>query len=380
MMNSCLKETLARTMEKLSWVSESAKDKIPYTTINGVYDDRSAMDMSKCRTDDGINWWCNGFWAGMMWMMYAETRDERYANIARTTEVKLDACFEQFYGLHHDVGFMWLPSAVNDYRLTGNQDARRRALHAANLLAGRFNPVGKFIRAWNDLPDGSDTRGWVIIDCMFNIPLLYWASEETGDPRFRQIAMMHADTVMETFIREDGSVKHIVEFDPETGALVRDYGGQGYAQGSSWTRGQGWGLYGFMMSYIHTGKQAYLDTAEKIAKYFIANIPADGLIPVDFCQPAEPNWYDDTAAAIAACGLLELAKAVEDGTVYREAAEKMLCALSECHCDFSHDTESILQKCTGAYHSREHEFSIIYGDFFFLEALLKCQGGKHFMW
>lgn len=380
MMNSCLKETLTRTMEKLSWVSESAEDKIPYTTINGVYDDRSAMDMTKCSKDDGINWWCNGFWAGMMWMMYAETKDERYADIARTTEVKLDACFDMYYGLHHDVGFMWLPSAVNDYRLTGNTDARRRALHAANLLAGRFNPVGRFIRAWNDLPDGSDTRGWVIIDCMFNIPLLYWASKETGDPRFRQMAMMHADTVMEHFIREDGSVRHIVEFDPETGAFVRDYGGQGYAQGSSWTRGQGWGLYGFMISYIHTGKKAYLEAAEKIAKYFIANIPKDGLIPVDFCQPAEPDWHDDTAAAIAACGLLELAKNVENGSAYREAAEKMLCALDEHHCDFTHDTESILQKCTGAYHSREHEFSIIYGDFFFLEALLKCQGEKHFMW
>lgn len=380
MMNSCLKEALTQTKNKIAWVSESAKDKIPYTVINGVYDDRSAMDMTKCNIDDGINWWCNGFWAGLLWLMYAETKDERYAAIARTTEKKLDACFDMYYGLHHDVGFMWLPSAVNDYRLTGDADARRRALHAANLLAGRFNPVGKFIRAWNNLPDGSDTRGWVIVDSMFNIPLLYWASQETGDPRFRQMAVMHADTVMQHFIREDGSVRHIVEFDPETGAFVRDYGGQGCAQGSSWTRGQAWGMYGFMISYIHTGKKAYLDTAERIAKYFIAQIPEDGLIPVDFCQPAEPHWHDDTAAAIAACGLLELVKHAEHGEGYREAAEKLLCALAAHHCDFTHDTESILQKCTGAYHTTEHEFSIIYGDFFFLEALLKCRGEKHFMW
>ena len=373
-MNRCLKETLAKTMEKLSWVSESAKEKIPYTTINGVYDDRASMDMSKCDRADGINWWCNGFWAGMLWMMYSQTHDERYADIARLTERKLDACFDLFYGLHHDVGFMWMPSAVNDYRLTGDKDARRRAFHAATLLAGRFNPVGRFIRAWNDLPSRA------IIDCMLNIPILYWASEELGDPRFRQIAMMHADTVMKTFIRENGSVRHIVEFDPNTGDVVCDYGGQGYAQGSSWTRGQAWGLYGFMMSYAHTGEQRYLDTAIRIAKYFIANIPEDGLIPVDFDQPAEPDWHDDTAAAIAACGLLDIAKAVEDGDVYREAAEKLLCALGEHHCDFSHDTESILQKCSGAYHSAEHEFSIIYGDFFFLEALLKCQGNDHYMW
>lgn len=379
-MNRCLKETLAKTMEKLSWVSESAKGKIPYTTINGVYDDRASMDMSKCDRADGINWWCNGFWAGMLWMMYSQTHDERYADIARLTERKLDACFDLFYGLHHDVGFMWLPSAVNDYRLTGDKDARRRAFHAATLLAGRFNPVGRFIRAWNELPNGDDTRGWAIIDCMLNIPILYWASEESGDPRFRQIAMMHADTVMKAFIREDGSVRHIVEFDPNTGDVVRDYGGQGYAQGSSWTRGQAWGLYGFMMSYAHTGEQRYLDTAIRIARYFLANIPEDGLIPVDFDQPAEPDWHDDTAAAIAACGLLDIAKAVEAGDVYREAAEKLLCALGEHHCDFSRDTESILQKCSGAYHSAEHEYSIIYGDFFFLEALLKCQGNDHYMW
>ncbi len=380
MNNLCLTETLARTMEKLSWVSESAREKIPYTIVNGVYDDRSSMDMSCCGVDDGINWWCNGFWAGMLWMMYAETKEERYAEIARKTEVKLDACFEQFYGLHHDVGFMWMPSAVNDYRLTGHPDARRRALHAATLLAGRFNPVGRFIRAWNNFPDGTNTNGWVIIDSMLNIPLLYWASEETGDPRYRQIAQMHADTVLKTFIREDGSVRHIVEFAPESGEFVRDYGGQGYAQGSSWTRGQGWGLYGFMMSYIHTHEQRYLEAAEKIAEYFIAHIPEDGLIPVDFCQPSEPAWHDDTAAAIAACGLLELAKYAGDGDVYRVAAEKMLCALREHHCDFTRNTESILQKCTGAYHSDEHEFSIIYGDFFFLEALLKWRGNDHFMW
>lgn len=168
-------------------------------------------------------------------------------------------------------------------------DARRRGLHAAQLLAGRFNPAG-YIRAWNDFPDpDTDTRGWAIIDCLFNIPLLYWASEETNDPRFKKIAMTHADTVAANFVREDGSVRHIVQFDPETGAFVRDYGGQGYAQGSSWTRGQTWALYGFVMSYKHTGAVRYLAMAQKVAEYFIAHIPADGRIPVDFCQPPNRN-------------------------------------------------------------------------------------------
>ena len=154
----------------------------------------------------------------------------------------------------------------------------------------------------------SDTRGWAIIDCIFNISLLYWASEESGDPRFRRIAMLHADTVMEHFIRPDGSVCHIVEFDPESGKMVRSHGGQGFGEGSSWTRGQGWALYGFTNSYAHTGKQEYLDTARKVAAYCIPHIPESGIIPVDFRQPEDVKWEDSCGACVIAGGLLELAK------------------------------------------------------------------------
>ena len=255
---------------KMQWVSEKSKDKIPYLTINGTHDDRG--DLSKeWRIDDGLNWWTNGFWGGILWMLYQASGKERYAEIARISEEKMDACFDGYYGLHHDVGFMWRPTAAADYDLTHNKESRKRALHAANLLAGRFNPVGQYIRAWNDISGSNDdTRGWAIIDCMLNLSLLYWASEETGDPRFRHIAMLHADTAQKYFVRPDGSVNHIIEFNPETGEFVRAYGGQGYTEGSSWTRGQGWGVYGFMISYIHTGKQEYFDTAKRIAHYIMA--------------------------------------------------------------------------------------------------------------
>lgn len=230
-----------RFQEKMEWLCEKSKDKIPSMAVNGIHDDR-CDDSKKWNVDDGINWWTNGFWGGMLWLMYHASGDEGYARAAQKSEEKLDACFERYYGLHHDVGFMWMPTAVADYRLTGNEASKRRGLHAANLLAGRFNPAGRFIRAWNDIPGSQDdTRGWAIIDCMFNITLLYWAYGETADPRFRQIAMIHGDTVMDHFIRPDGSVKHIVEFDPQTGEAIRDYGGQGYEKGSSWTRGQTWG-------------------------------------------------------------------------------------------------------------------------------------------
>ncbi|MGC6177181.1 glycoside hydrolase family 88 protein [Lacrimispora sp. 38-1] len=376
-----ISQAIIQVMEKMEWVSEKSKNKIPYTTINGVHDDRSQRD--DYADDDGINWWCNGFWGGMMWQMYHKTGEGRYMEIARISEEKLDQCFEDYYGLHHDVGFMYLPTAVADYRLTGNPDSRKRGLHAANLLAGRFNPAGRFIRAWNDIPGSrDDTRGWAIIDCLFNIPLLYWASEETDDPRFKQIAMLHADTVMRHFIRPDGSVCHIVEFDPFTGERIRDYGGQGYEAGSSWTRGQAWGLYGFLMSYRHTGKPEYLDTAKRIAHYFMAAVPDDAIVPVDFRQPEKPAWCDDTAAAIAACGLIEIARQMGEAEkeMYLKAARKLLFALYENHCDFSRKNDCILQKCTGAYHNENHEFPIIYGDYFFIEALLKLEDQDFFLW
>lgn len=375
-----LQEVIGRITHKMDWVSEKNRNKIPYTTVNGAYDDRSVENPSG-DVADGICWWTNGFWGGMMWLMYHETRDEKYKEIAGISEEKLDQCFQDYYGLHHDVGFMWLPTSVANYRVTKNPVSRKRALHAANLLAGRFNLAGGFIRAWNDI-EGSDTRGWAIIDCMLNIPLLYWASEETGDPRYKQIAMKHADTSMTAFVREDGSVNHIVEFDPINGGVVKTYGGQGYEQGSSWTRGQTWALYGFMMSYIHTGKQQYLQTAKRIAHYFIANIPEDGVIPVDFRQPAEPRREDDTAAAIAACGLIEIAKAVgpHEQSLYLNAALKLLKTLDEQRSDWTAQSDAILQHGSAAYHAAAHHHPIIYGDYYFIEAIFKLKGNDLYLW
>ena len=142
-------EVIGRIRAKMAWVSEKNRDKIPYTTDeNGNYDDRSDMSRS-WRIDDGLNWWTNGFWGGILWLLYQDTGEDRYARIARISEERMDRCFSDFYGLHHDVGFMYVPTAVADYRLTGNEVSRKRAMHAANLLAGRFNPAGRFIRPCN---------------------------------------------------------------------------------------------------------------------------------------------------------------------------------------------------------------------------------------
>ena len=374
-----LNQTLDLIVQKMEWVSAKNKEKIPYTTdAQGNYDDLTTAETSQ--QGYSIDWWTNGFWAGVLWKMYNFTQKKEYAYIARQSEDKLDTCLMDFNCLHHDVGFMYLLTGVADYRLTGSEGGRRRGLHAATILAGRFNPVGNFIRAWNEW--GEDTRGWAIIDCMMNLSLLYWASEETKDPRFRQIAMLHADTTMEHFVRKDGSVNHIVEFNPETGKMVRTYGGQGYGDSSSWTRGQAWAIYGFVISYLHTEKEDYLNTAKRIAHYFIANLDETCIVPIDFRQPEEPALEDSCAACIAASALIELSNCVMESekAMYRKAAIRLLRTISEKRACWGKESDAIVMNCSSAYHNGDHHIAMVYGDYFFIEAILKLADEDIMFW
>lgn len=358
---------------KLSLVAVRSKDKIPYTTVNGVHDDRSKKNISG---------WTNGFWGGLMWLMYIDTKNEVYRTAAENSEKLLDgALYEKYEELNHDVGFMWhIVSGVN-YRHTGNPLSKTRNLMAANLLAARYNINGKFIRAWN----ANEKIGWTIIDTMMNMPLLYWASKEVEDDRYKYVAMAHVDTTMRDHVRNDGSVAHIVSHDLQTGELIEIFGGQGYDVESSWSRGQAWALYGFVLSYIHTGKQEYLDTAKKVAHYFIANVCDDYLPIVDFRAPDEPVLYDSTAGACAACGLIEIANNVpeHEKKIYMSAAIKILKAMEQEFCNWSDNEDSILQMGTVLYHGSEwnavHK-PIIYGDYYFVEAIYKLRENKFLFW
>lgn len=360
-------ETWDKVAKKMAKVAPEVGAGFPYTTKDGKY-----------INEHNDSWWTNGFWAGIMWLMYQQTGDETYRKIAEGSEEMLDKPMQDFNGLHHDVGFMWLLSAVANYRLTGNELSKTRGMHVATLLAGRFNAQAKFIRAWNH-----DKIGWAIIDCMMNIPLLYWASDESGDPRFRQVAMMHADTAMKNFVRADGSCNHIVSFDPETGDVLETPGGQGYESGSSWSRGQSWALYGFTLSYIHTGKQEYLDTAKKVAHYFIANLDETYVPAVDFRSPAGDDMKDSTAGCIAACGLIELSKVVpeHEKAMYLRAAMNILRGTEKHCCNFDDNEQSIVQKGTEAYFNENGiHIPIIYGDYYFIEALSKLRGNDTLLW
>ena len=207
---------------KISKVAVRSKEKLPYTTDkNGVHNTEFYHGQ--------VDWWTNGFWPGMMWLMYIKTGDEMFRKIAEECEDKMDIGLgEKFFTLHHDVGFMWSLSAVASYKLTGNRKSQIRASHAASILASRFNPCAQYIRAWEGPPASR-----AIIDCIMNIPILEWASKfgtEPG-PRYAQVARLHADTVLRAFLRPDGSVNHFVHFDTVTGEVLETPGGQGYESG-----------------------------------------------------------------------------------------------------------------------------------------------------
>ena len=356
--------------KKLSVIAPQVKTPFPYfTDKDGNYIAQNAY------------WWTNGFWPGMMWLMYLATKDDKYKTIAENVEKGLDEALYGFDGLDHDVGFMWLTSAVANYRITGNEQSKKRGRIAASVLAGRYNPVGNYIRAWNNRGDGLDRTGWAIIDCMLNIHLLYWAAEIDNDPRFKNIANNYADTCMKHFVRPDGSTNHIVGFSPETGEVTEIPNGQGYAPDSCWSRGNSWALYGFTLSYIHTGNKEYLDTAKKVAHYFLANLDDSGVPRCDFRQPKEPDYRDTTAGACAACGLIEIAKIVPEAEkeLYINGAVKILKGLEE-NCNFSLDNQSILQNGCVDYHNESFGLPIIYGDYYLMEALLKLKGNDLLFW
>lgn len=362
-----INNTWEKLDKKLSIVAVRSREKIPYTTKNGSHIPHDG---------EGICWWTNGFWGGLMWLMYAGTKNDAYRLSAEKNEQLLDGAFKAFYGLHHDVGFMWHLTAGVNYRLTGNEESKIRNMYAASLLAARYNSVGNFIRAWNG------ELCVTIIDSMMNIPLLYWASEESGDPRFSHIAKKHADTVIEHHIRPDGSVKHICVYDPETGEYKEHFAGQGYGLDSSWSRGQAWALHGFALSYIHTGEQRYLDVAKKVAHYFIASVCDDYLPKADFRSPEEPVLYDMTASACAACGLLEIARNVSEyeGKIYYNAAIRLLKAMDENFCNYSLDEDSVVGFGTERWTDKPEAIGtianipIIYGDYYFAEAIYKLKG------
>ena len=364
-------KTLKLALDKVTKTACRVQGRIPYRSIDGRFNDLTDLD---------IAWWTNGFWPGLLWLAHGQTQNTQLAEWAKQSEVYLDRALLDHFGLHHDVGFMWHISSVACYKLDGNKDSLRRGMMAASVLASRFNLAGHYIRAWNsDWGQKYEHTKWAIIDCLMNLPLLYWASEELKDPRFRQIAIAHTETVMKHFIYPDGSSRHIVEFDPDSGAFVRSHCGQGYADDSAWSRGCSWLVHGMALAARYTGRSDFLACAELAARYFLDNLPEDHVPWADFKAPTN-QYKDSSAAAITASGLLTLAPLVPEQRkdLYIDGARNILSSLADSYMA-PDDDEALLAHGCAAYHMNnadQQDTSLIYGDYFFVEALIKLQGGQ----
>lgn len=370
-------EVYKKLDKKLSAQVARLGSKIPYIPYNGSYED---ID-----TAEGISMWTNGFWPGILWQMYHATNKKEYAAAAKSIEERLDEALNGFSGLYHDVGFMYSLSAVANYRITGNEQSKTRGLHAATILAGRYNPAGEFIRAWNQ-PSWTkdDASGWTIIDSMMNLSLLYWAGEECGDPRFLDIARRHANTILRFCLRGDGSSNHIIVLDPNTGEYIANPRGQGYDSGSSWSRGQSWALYGFTLAYKYMADEQYLNAAKRAAHYCIANLALSDWLPVvDFRAPEHFAKYDSTAGMSIATGLIELSAHVDEyeKNLYHHAAIKILKACEQKFCNWDISEDGIVNGGTVLYHSSQNaNVPIIYGDYFFVESVLRLKNKNKPLW
>lgn len=363
-------EKLALFQKKYVVQLERLASQIPHYAKNGKY--------TQHMEEEDITWWTNGFLGGILWQLYDYSGDELYKQKAQDLEIQLDEAFVAFNGLHHDVGFMWLHTSVAQFRRLENEKSKTRSIHAATLLAGRYNPIGEYLRSWN-----GDNQHWVIIDSLMNLPLLYWASEELEDERFSSLAVKHADKVLNHHIRSDGSVNHICIFD-ESGELESTPAGQGFASGSSWSRGQSWAVYGLALSYKYTQDTKYLSAAKRVANYFIANVSESGYVPlVDFRSPKNPKKWDTSAGLCAACGMLLISDYLDEyeSDFYVKNAFRMIKAIEEKAADWNPETDGIIGYGTCAYNDDETtHVSLIYSDYFFLEALLRLNNSYQDMW
>lgn len=318
------------------------------------------------------NWFC-GFWVGLMLAAHLHTGDERYRRIAeerlRLIAIRADD------GNTHDIGFIFYSSAKVAHHVTGNAGHRDLALKAADKLRRRTVTTdrGAYISAWGPLDDERGRRSSAI-DTMANIPLLYWAAGQADDGSFRLTGEAHAAMTRQAFLRGDDSTYHAVEYQLPSGERSRGFTFQGYADESCWSRGQAWAIYGFVATYAATGKPEYLALAERLADYWFRRV-GDDLVPFwDFDDPAVPAApRDSAAAAIVASALIDLAHLHPEASVgqrWRTKAELTLDALCRDYLATDPAHRGLLMHgCYSKPHNIGTDAAVLFGDFYFVEAL-----------
>ncbi|MCA1667040.1 MAG: glycoside hydrolase family 88 protein [Thermomicrobia bacterium] len=360
-------------------------------TIPRMGSDRPSIGLPDLTyTRCGPSEWVDGFWSGQLWLAYEETGEPLFFASARAQRPYFADRLSRPESHNHDLGFLYTLSAVADYKVTGDGEARWMAVAAADALLNRYHVAGRFIPAWNGTPRETPKqqyrkRGKIIIDSMENLALLYWATEATGQPQYAEVASAHAITTRDYLVRPDGSTYHTYDFDPETGAPIGGFTHQGYADGSCWSRGQAWAIHGFTYAYAYTGDPRFQETARRLADYAIAHLPADGVPYWDYRLPnSVPHYRDSAAAAITAAGLFALAESVHDAsaaTSYRLTARAMLATLmAQYTTEGSPQAEGLLLHGASNVNADRTDAMLPYGDYFFIEALLRANGRTRFYW
>lgn len=327
--------------------------------------------------------WTTGFWTGEIWLAYENAKtEEDKAMLRKAGDCQVDSFLDRILKKenvdHHDMGFLYSLSCVAAYKLTGSLKAKEASVRAADQLVGRFQPVGQFIQAWGEMGAREDYR--FIIDCLLNLPLLYWASQETGEEKYRNVAERHIHTALANVIRPDDSTWHTFFMDPETGEPDHGATCQGYKDGSAWARGQAWGVYGTAVGYRYTGRKEYITYFKRVTRYFLEHLPEDLCPYWDLTfGDGDEEPRDSSSGVIAVCGMLEMSKYMEaeDSRYYRSVALKLLKSMIENYM-VKNSEESNGLLLHGVY-SKKTPYNtcaeagvdecVIWGDYFYMEAL-----------
>ncbi len=321
----------------------------------------------------GSDWWCSGFYPGTLLYLYKETKDKALLTEAERIMKVLEK--EQYNKTTHDLGFMMYCSFGNAQKIAPKAEYKDILLNSARSLASRFDPKVGCIRSW----DSKRSEFLVIIDNMMNLELLFWASKVSGDPTFRKIAITHANTTMKNHFRPDFSSYHVINYDPQTGAVQQKRTAQGYSDESAWARGQAWGLYGYTVMYRETKDKKYLEQAQHIAKFILTNpnLPKDKIPYWDFNAPNIPNALRDASAgAVMASALLELCTYVPktSGQEYFNTAQTMIRSLSGAPYISKPGTNGgfLLGHSVGHIpQGTEVDVPLTYADYYFVESMIR---------
>ncbi|MCR8744826.1 glycoside hydrolase family 88 protein [Romboutsia lituseburensis] len=340
---------------------------------------------NKYKVIDNIEW-TNGFWTGMLWLAYEYTNDEKFKKLAdKNVESYKHRIENKIEVDHHDMGFLYSLSCVASYKLTKNEDAKEAAIKAADQLIGRYQETGKFIQAWGVL--GAEDNYRLIIDCLLNIPLLYWAYEETGDKKYYDIAYNHYVTSCNNVVRSDASAFHTFYFDNKTGEPLRGVTRQGYSDDSSWARGQAWGVYGLPLNYRCTKDEECFRLYKGVTNYFLNRLPEDNVCFWDLIfNDGDDQSRDSSAAAIAVCGMHEMGKYLpevdEDKDTYKHAMHTILRSLiNNYSTTVEDDVDTLLLHGVYSWHSGKGvDEGNIWGDYFYLEALIRFYKDWELYW